>query len=80
MMIALMLSLLLSQETETLTADELDDKIRGGLIAQIFGNLNGIPHEFKYIEEPGKVDPAADAAPPSRTVPTGTPSSWEISS
>jgi hypothetical protein len=34
----------------------LEDKIRGGLIGQIFGNLNGLPHEFKYIAEPGKVE------------------------
>lgn len=31
------------------------DKIRGGLLGQILGNLNGLPHEFKYVEEPGKV-------------------------
>ena len=31
------------------------DKIRGGLLGQILGNLNGIPHEMKYIEEPGNV-------------------------
>jgi hypothetical protein len=37
-------------------ADILEDKIRGGLLGQIFGNLNGLPHEFKYIAEPGKVE------------------------
>ncbi len=37
-------------------ADVLEDKIRGGLLGQIFGNLNGLPHEFKYIAEPGKVE------------------------
>jgi ADP-ribosylglycohydrolase len=36
-------------------ADELDDKIRGGMLAQVLGNLNGLPHEFKYIDEPGNV-------------------------
>ena len=35
--------------------DELLDKVRGGLLGQIIGNLNGIPHEFKYNEEPGNV-------------------------
>ncbi len=34
----------------------LEDKIRGGLLGQIFGNLNGLPHEMKYIKEPGKVE------------------------
>src|SRR5688572_29949992 len=36
-------------------ADEVDDKIRGGMLAQVLGNLNGLPHEFKYIDEPGNV-------------------------
>jgi hypothetical protein len=36
-------------------ADVLEDKIRGGMLAQIIGNLNGLPHEFKYIDEPGNV-------------------------
>ncbi len=31
------------------------DKIRGGLLGQILGNLNGLPHEMKYIDEPGDV-------------------------
>lgn len=31
------------------------DKIHGGLLGQILGNLNGLPHEFKYLEEPGEV-------------------------
>jgi hypothetical protein len=36
-------------------ADELEDKIRGGMLAQVLGNLNGLPHEFKYIDEPGSI-------------------------
>ncbi len=36
-------------------AETLRDKIRGGLLGQILGNLNGLPHEFKYIAEPGDV-------------------------
>ena len=28
--------------------DTLLDKVRGGLLGQIIGNLNGLPHEFKY--------------------------------
>ena len=35
--------------------DVLLDKVRGGLLGQIIGNLNGIPHEFKYNEDPGNV-------------------------
>jgi len=37
-------------------ADVLEDKLRGGMLAQILGNLNGLPHEFKYIDEPGNVE------------------------
>jgi hypothetical protein len=38
-----------------ISADALEDKIRGGMLGQILGNLNGLPHEFKYIDEPGRV-------------------------
>ncbi len=36
-------------------AEVIIDKIRGGLLGQILGNLNGIPHEMQYINEPGNV-------------------------
>jgi ADP-ribosylglycohydrolase len=36
-------------------AEDLEDKIRGGLLAQLLGNLNGLPHENKYYNEPGDV-------------------------
>ena len=38
-----------------LPKEEMVDKIRGGLLGQILGNLNGLPHEMKYIDEPGNV-------------------------
>lgn len=38
-----------------ISAEELEDKIRGGLLAQLLGNLNGLPHENKYYDEPGNV-------------------------
>ncbi|GAB2603384.1 ADP-ribosylglycohydrolase family protein [Spirosoma areae] len=34
-------------------AETIQDKIRGGLLGQIIGNLNGLPYEFKYIKEAG---------------------------
>ncbi len=34
----------------------LHDKIRGGIIGETFGDLNGLPHEMKYIDAPGKVE------------------------
>ncbi len=38
-----------------MTAERLEDKIRGGLLAQLLGNLNGLAHENKYYDEPGNV-------------------------
>jgi hypothetical protein len=39
----------------TMPAETLVDKIRGGLLGQILGNLNGLKHEMRYIDEPGSV-------------------------
>ena len=33
----------------------LADKIQGGLLGEILGNLNGLPHELKYNKAPGNV-------------------------
>jgi hypothetical protein len=41
--------------TIRMPAEVLRDKIRGGLLGQILGDLNGLPHEMKYIAEPGNV-------------------------
>ncbi len=43
------------QEMIPLPVEQVIDKIRGGLLGQILGNLNGIPHENKYHDEPGNV-------------------------
>ena len=44
-----------SRQFVEISAEELKDKIHGGLIAQLLGNLNGLPHENKYYDEPGEV-------------------------
>ena len=44
-----------SEMVMQLSAEVLRDKIRGGLLGQLLGNLNGIEHEMKYINEPGNV-------------------------
>jgi ADP-ribosylglycohydrolase len=36
-----------------ITMDELKDKIAGAWIGQMVGNIYGLPHENKHIEEPG---------------------------
>lgn len=46
-----------------LSRDEVIDKIRGGLLGQMLGNLNGLPHEMKYIDEPGNVRNYVPALP-----------------
>ena len=41
--------------TQDIPAAVLEDKVRGGLLGQILGDLNGLPHEMRYIDEPGDV-------------------------
>lgn len=43
------------KEILTVPSEVIIDKIRGGMLGQMIGNLNGIPHEFKYYERPGEV-------------------------
>jgi ADP-ribosylglycohydrolase len=33
----------------------LQDKVRGGLLGEMLGDLNGLPHEMKYIDGPGSL-------------------------
>jgi hypothetical protein len=40
-------------DTRRLTRDELLDRIRGGWAGQMIGNIQGLPFEFKYKDEPG---------------------------
>jgi hypothetical protein len=57
-------------------ADKLEDKIRGGMLAQVIGNLNGLPHEFKYIDEPGKVDEYTPGLPDGAQTDDDTDIEW----
>ena len=43
------------QRAVNMPAEVLRDKIRGGLLGQMLGDLNGLPHEMRYIAEPGNV-------------------------
>jgi hypothetical protein len=49
--------------TADIPADVLEDKIRGGFLGQIVGDLNGLKHEMKYILEPGSVEEYTPALP-----------------
>jgi len=56
--------------------DILTDKIRGGLLGQIIGNLNGIPHEHHYIHEPGNVTTYEPALPDGAVTDDDTDFEW----
>jgi hypothetical protein len=58
------------------TADELDDKVRGGLLGQVLGNLNGLPHEFKYINAPGNVESYTPSLPEGAFTDDDTDIEW----
>jgi hypothetical protein len=59
-----------------LSSEELEDRIRGGLLGQIFGNLNGLPHEMKYIGEPGKVETYRPSLPKGAWTDDDTDIEW----
>src|SRR5262249_11126421 len=57
-----------------ISADVLEDEIRGGFLGRVIGDLNGLEHEMKYIAEPGNVQEYTPALPDGRG-PTTTPTS-----
>lgn len=44
------------QNSLSITHTRLADQVKGGLVGQLFGNLNGLVHEMAYIHEPGSVE------------------------
>jgi hypothetical protein len=62
--------------TLELRADVLHDKIRGGLLGQMLGNLNGLPHEMKYIADPGTVSGYAPNLPTGAWTDDDTDFEW----
>lgn len=59
-----------------LSADTLADKIRGGLLGQLLGNLNGLEHEMKYIDRPGNVEHYTPALPEGARTDDDTDLEW----
>ena len=57
-------------------ADVLADKIRGGLVGQLLGNLNGLAHEMKYIDQPGDVRQYTPALPEGARTDDDTDLEW----
>ncbi len=59
-----------------ISAETLTDKIRGGLLGQMLGNLNGLEHEMKYINEPGNVESYMPALPQGAWTDDDTDLEW----
>src|SRR5688572_866442 len=57
-------------------AERLEDQIRGGMLGQILGNLNGLPHEMKYIGEPGNVEKYVPGLPEGARTDDDTDIEW----
>ena len=66
----------LQGDTFELPAAVLEDKIRGGLLGQLLGNLNGLPHEFKYLQKPGSVTDYTPALPQGARTDDDTDIEW----
>jgi ADP-ribosylglycohydrolase len=62
--------------TVEIPANRLADKIRGGLLGQILGNLNGLEHEMNYIDEPGNVTEYLPALPEGARTDDDTDFEW----
>ncbi len=56
--------------------EQLEDKVRGGMLGQLFGNMNGLVHEFKYIHEPGQVESYTPSLPDGAHTDDDTDIEW----
>ena len=63
-------------ETVTIHSETVQDKIRGGLLGQIFANLNGLQHENKYIHQPGNVTEYIPSLPDGAEADDDTDIEW----
>ena len=57
-------------------ADVIEDKIRGGFLGQVVGDLNGLKHEMKYILEPGNVEQYTPSLPDGAWTDDDTDVEW----
>ena len=46
------------------------------MLGQLIGNLNGLPHEMKYIDEPGKVQSYTPSLPDGARTDDDTDLEW----
>jgi hypothetical protein len=59
-----------------LPADTIQDKIRGGLLGHILGDLNGLKHEMKYIAQAGNVEQYTPSLPQGAWTDDDTDFEW----
>jgi hypothetical protein len=59
-----------------MSLETIEDKIRGGLLGQLLGNLNGLPHENKYYDQPGNVENYVPALPDGARTDDDTDIEW----
>jgi hypothetical protein len=57
-------------------AETVQDKIRGGLLGHLLGDLNGLKHEMKYITEPGNVTEYTPSLPTGAWTDDDTDFEW----
>ena len=62
--------------TGELPAEVVQDKIRGGLLGHLLGDLNGLQHEMKYIAEPGNVTEYTPSLPEGAWTDDDTDFEW----
>lgn len=65
-----------AQTSATIPAGTLRDKIHGGFLGQVLGDLNGLQHEMKYISEPGSVSAYTPALPKGAWTDDDTDFEW----
>ncbi len=65
-----------SSKTIEISKAELLDKIKGGMVGQLLGNLNGLPYEFKFVNEPGNVTEYTPSLPEGARTDDDTDIEW----
>ena len=73
---SLMTSTAAADDVQQISMEDLRDRIRGGLLGQMLGNLNGIPHEFRYNEQPGNVEGYVPSLPEGAWTDDDTDFEW----
>jgi hypothetical protein len=60
----------------TITEETIQNKIRGGLLGHLLGDLNGLQYEMKFLDEPGNVRRYTPALPDGAWTDDDTDMEW----